>query len=168
MGYSDQRYYAEDKITIGLGELATATVSGVNTLVGVLRPPIFARRKKLLRFRVEVVASPTAGSTGHLFALRNGTATVAVATLGTGTNTNVGAGVWANIAGQPVGQIELSEIVTTATLPSGQTIVTRNSNPLADSAEGTELTVAIIATATVSGQNLGVYDSFMLTRDNPS
>jgi hypothetical protein len=168
MGYSDQKNYSEDKIPVAIGVVATATASGSNNLTTVLRSPIFARKTKLVRFRVEVVTAPAANSSGHLFAVLNGTSTIAVATLGTGTSTAAGAGVWANIAGSATTQIELQRTVTTSTLPNGQTVVTTTRNPNVDIAAGTELTIAVIATGTASGQGLGTYDAFILTQDNPA
>lgn len=168
MGYSDQKNYAEDKVIVGIGVVATATASGSNSLTTVLRAPVFARKTKLVRFRVEVVTAPSANSSGHLFAVLNGTSTLAVATLGTGTNTAAGAGVYANIAGSATTQIELPEVVTTSTLPNGQTIVTKTRNANVDLPAGTELTIAVIATGTASGHAIGTYDAFLLTRDNPA
>ncbi len=167
MGYSDQKFYTGDKIAIGIGAVTTATASGSNNLTTQLRVPTFKQKSKVLRFRVEVVTAPTANTSGHLFALLNGTSTIAVATLGTGTNTAAGAGVWANIAGQATTQIDLTKIVTTATLPNGQTVVTTTRNTAADIAADTELTIQVIGTATASAHNLGVYDVYLDKQDNP-
>ena len=112
------------------------------------------------------MTAPTANTSGHLFALLNGTSTIAVATLGTGTNTDAGAGVWANISGQATTQTDLTQIVTTATLPNGSTVVTTTRNASADIAAGTELTIAVIGTATASAHNLGVYDVYLDKREN--
>ena len=168
MGYSDQKNYAEDKIPVAIGVAATATASGSNNLTTVIRAPQFARKTKLVRFRVEVVTAPAANTSGHLFAVLNGTSTLAVATLGTGTNTAAGAGVWANIAGQATSQVELQRTTTTSTLPNGQTVITTTRNPNVDLPAGTELTIAVIATGTASGHALGTYDAYIIAQDNPA
>jgi hypothetical protein len=171
MGYSDQKNYSEEKMPLAIGVAVTATASGSNSLTTVIRAPQFARKTKLTRFRVEVVTAPAANTTGHLFAVLNGTSTIAVATLGTGTNTAAGAGVWGNIPGTGTGQlaqIELQRTTTTSTLPNGQTVVTTTRNPNVDINAGTELTIAVIATGTASGHAIGTYDVYMNTQDNPA
>lgn len=166
MAYSDQKHYVSEIIAVGVGAVSTCTASGSNNLSTVLRAPVFADRAKLTRFRVEVVTAPAANTSGILFAVRNGTSTLAVATLG--TNTTVGAGVWANIAGQAVGQTDLTQTVTTATLPNGQTVVTTTRNANVDLPANTELTVEVIGTGTASGHSLGAYDAFIMKQQNPA
>lgn len=163
MGFTDQKYYSSDKVSLGFGVVATATAGGANALTGLLRCPVFTKKTKLLRFRVEVVAAPAATTSGHLFAVLNGTSTIAVATLGTAT---AGQSVLANIAGQAIGQTDLTQIVTTATNPNGQTTVTTTRNALADIAAGVELTVTLVTTGTASGNGAGTYDAYIDTQEN--
>lgn len=164
MGFSDQKFYSQEIVNVGLGAVATCTASGSNNLTTVLRAPTFVNKRKLTRFRVEVVTAPAANISGVLFAVRNGTSTLAVATLG--TNTVAGNGVWANINGAATTQTDLTQTVTTSTLPNGQTVVTTTRNPNVDIPANTELTLEVIATGTASGHSIGTYDAILMAQDN--
>lgn len=164
MGFTDQKYYTDGLVTVGVGVAVTSTASGSNNLTTVIRAPRFADKTKLKRFRVEVVTAPAANISGTQFAVLNGTSTLAVATLG--TNTTAGSGVWANIAGQGVEQTDLTKTVTTSTLPNGQTVVTTTRNPAIDLPANTELTIAVITTATASGHAAGTYDVYLNRQEN--
>lgn len=165
MGYSDQKFYANNVYEAGIGAVATCTASGSNNLTTVFRLPKFSPKTKVTKFRVEVATAPAVGITGTLFTLLNGTATLAVATLG--TNTVAGNGVYGNISGLAVGQIDLTQTITTATLPNGQTVVTTTRNAAVDIPAETELTIAVIATGTASGNSIGAFDVYVQRQVNP-
>lgn len=164
MGFTDQKYYSKTTIPAGIGVTATCTASGSNNLTTVFRLPKFADKTKITRFQIEVVTAPAANISGTLFALVNGTATLAVATLG--TNTTAGSEVFGNISGQATTQTDLTQIVTTATLPNGQTIVTTTRNAAVDLSANAEPTIEVIATGTASAHSIGVYDVYVEKQTN--